>query len=208
MSELEKSWSAISPKAALNYLDYYPAENKTEIARFIKNNKLKTALELGCGNCTTYLHIAKSVDIDYTGVDFSEPLIQAAKERTKNKQNCRIVKQDIFKYLEKCSSNSFDIIIISHVMELVESQELLLAQATRCSKYIAILWFEPPSHDFHTVELKPSAHPKDSDNAPYLRIKTGSSFYKHIVEKYGLKVMQKNVNRNHTKDLLHILCKK
>jgi hypothetical protein len=194
MNTNQKSWSSISKDFAKQYLKYYPREAKHKLCDFInetmKDKKAKI-LELGCGNCQNYEIYNKTNKIDYTGVDFSKTLLDAAIEEYKNNNNFSIVYSDLYDYLEN-NNEIYDITLIFHVFELIESQDLILDLCSKCSNYIAILWYEPPIHDHHIVELKDKTYP-DRENTPYLRIKTSKDYYSHLLKKHNLTIEHRAV---------------
>lgn len=201
---LQKSWSSISDNAATSYLSYYPTYNKHQFTKFIKPKFRKARiLELGCGNLNTYKLLTQSLNFEYTGVDFSLPLINAAKKV--GGKGISLIHKDIYEYLESYDGPRFDIILMSHLIELVESQDLLLHYCAKHAPLIAIFWFDPPAHRFHRTEFKVSAHPSETKYAPYLRIKTSTDFYKHLLEKHNLKIIYKSRNPETPQDVLHIL---
>ena len=73
-------------------------------------------------------------------------------------------------------------------MELIESQDLLIKYASEFSEHIAILWYEPPVHEYQIIELKGETY-GGYDNTPYVRIKTSKDYYEHLLDKYSLELV-------------------
>lgn len=204
MNPLQASWSAISKVNAAHYLENYPDYNKKKLARYIKSrfDKVPRVLELGCGSLATYKVMKRIVTMNYTGVDFSSPLVRVAKAKF---PEVTVINDENINYLKTYEGPKFDIVVLSHVMELMESQDLLLQLCTKITSLIGILWYEPPRHPFHVVELKPSAHPKDTISAPYLRILTAADYYEHLQKKHKLKIVYEVQNPEVSTDVLHVL---
>ena len=205
---LKDSWSSISKDFAKEYLRYYPKQCKMFMSDFIskldKEKKVKL-LELGCGNCQNYEIYNNANNIEYTGVDFSETLLDVAREQYGQNDNITLVYEDIFKFLAN-SNEYYDICLLYHVIELTSSQDLLLDMASKISKYVGILWYEPPIHDHQIVELKDETYP-NTPNTPYIRIKTSRDYYEHLIEKHNLMLVAKYiVDNNHQR--LDILTQK
>lgn len=98
-------------------------------------------LDLGCGNANIaeYLN-EKGLSFQYTGVDFSEVLLQAAKNAFPTGVfNCDDVNR------LSLVSGQFDVGIYSHVVEMLPSTESSLLAARKLCKKIIVRFFEPPS---------------------------------------------------------------
>ena len=157
MEIISKSWNAFSKEIADEYLKTFgaPSSSANEIIKdilpsLIRNKKSPSILDLGCGNGHLYEFLNSHKEIKYTGVDFSKPLIEAARN---NYYDANFVIADI-NNLTKVLKNDFDLIIFSHVLEMLESPEKALFIARKFSKLILIKFFEPPTERFDEVELR------------------------------------------------------
>ena len=186
MVSYKESWSSISNEDAREYLKYYPHDAKKALIPFLQSlDKDIKMLEVGCGNCQNFpIYNNSLVNMDYTGVDFSEPLVRVAVEEYGDLENFNVECSDFYDFFES-SIKRFDITLMYHVMELVESQDLLIKYASESSDYIAILWYEPPIHDCQIIELKGETY-GGYENTPYIRIKTSKDYYEHLLDKYSL----------------------
>ena len=87
MEIISKSWNSLSKEIASEYLKSFgsPAKGSNEIIKdifpkLIKNKINPKILDLGCGNGHLYKYFKSSgLNLKYTGVDFSRPLIEAAR---------------------------------------------------------------------------------------------------------------------------------
>jgi len=190
MVSYKESWSSISDEDAKSYLHYYPKDGKLFLANHLRDmNKPIRLLEAGCGNAQNFSIFNNIIkDFQYTGVDFSEPLINAAKIETERHDNACICHDDVFSFFSNLNkAQRFDVIFISHVIELIESQDLLLWYAAQYADMIAILWYEPPIHDHQIIEMKEATY-KNCPNTPYIRIKTSKDYYEHLLDKHNLRL--------------------
>uniref|UniRef100_A0A7C4M2F5 Class I SAM-dependent methyltransferase n=1 Tax=candidate division CPR3 bacterium TaxID=2268181 RepID=A0A7C4M2F5_UNCC3 len=101
-----------------------------EMAYFKELIKEGEILDLGCGNGRVYDVFIDNPKIHYTGVDFSEKLVELAKERYKNIKvgnTPKFIIEDITKY--KIEKNKYDAIILiasyHHILDKKERNELL-----------------------------------------------------------------------------------
>lgn len=201
----KQSWSSIPKDAAKTYLHYYPKTTIEEISTFIKKVYLEdqcNIIDVCCGNSQIYSYLKeRNIDFSYTGIDFSKPLILEAMEVTENDPNARIVESDCYSFLEK-DNQRYNVAICSHILELVESPDLLLHYLSNKCDFIAIRWYEPPIHDFHVDEVKRSAHSEHAENAPYIRRKMSVDYYTNLLNKHNLELVNLEGSG---KDILHIL---
>ena len=201
---LEASWSSIDISEAPHYLHYYPKDTVKKLGEFINRKVFDGVLraspsltELGCGNAQHFSLLNDMCGVHYCGVDFSKNLCEAAVAAYGKENNFNILHRDIYE-----TSYGDDIILISHLMELISSPSLLLSKCQ--SKYIAIRWYEPPLFDHDIVELLPYAHPGSTEKAPFLRRKMGKGYYKYLLERHSLSLIEEHSGHN-PKDVLHIL---
>lgn len=205
MEIISKSWNSLSKEIASEYLKSFgsPATGSNEIIedifpKLIKNKINPKILDLGCGNGHLYKYFKSSgLNFRYTGVDFSKPLVEAAKVSNKEAD---FILCDINK-LSKHISGKFDLIVYSHVLEMLESPELSLFEARKFSKLILIKFFEPPNSDFDKVELKEMDLGLGS--VPYLRRKMSKKYYQLILANLGCKKV--DIYCDNSKDEVHVL---
>lgn len=203
MRRLQESWSAFSDEIASAYLRTFgaPAPGSKDILadvlRDYGGGRPLTVLDLGCGNGQLYGHFAdRGLDCDYTGVDFSEPLLAAARQAH---PEATFVSDDV-ETLERID-RTFDVVVYSHVIEMLESPHRSLARAHELTDAIAIRFFEPPEFEFDAVELR------DMDlgagPVPYLRRKMSHDYYRLILADIGCSAV--DVYRDVSKDQVHFL---
>lgn len=104
-------------------------------------NKKNTVLDLGCasGEITKQIsHFVKKI----VGIDHNSILIHEAKKNNQNK-NIEYIVSDVFDYLKK-QKNNFDILILSHILEHLNSPSDFLKKIKNKFKKIYI---EIPDND-------------------------------------------------------------
>jgi len=92
-------------------------------------------LDLGCkyGEITYAIsNMAKEV----VGIDYSESSIKIAKEKHQN-ENLRFVVADAIGYL-KATNNSFDVLVLSHILEHIDEPQKFLSDFVPFFKYVYI----------------------------------------------------------------------
>jgi ubiquinone/menaquinone biosynthesis C-methylase UbiE len=186
---LERSWSAISPEIAAKYLKGYGAPSLasrqllTDVLTEIGGGKSLRLLDLGCGNGQLYEFFhASGLPCRYTGVDFSDSLLAAARAAVGSDPNACFVRANI-ETLEGVVGD-FDVAVYSHVVEMLSSPEASLTNARRLAGRIAIRFFEPPDFDTDLVELR-ELDVGDGRVEPYLRRKMSRDYYRMILAKIG-----------------------
>lgn len=195
-----KSWGDISEDLAKNYLHNYPVDMKIELSKFISTvNPAPSILDIGCGNAQMYTILKRYNDnIRYVGIDISKPLLEAAKSVVKN--DAFLVETDIYKYMMELNE-SFDFAIISHMLECIESPELIIAKASEKCEYIAIHWFDTPKYEYDAVTIASNPHSQESFK-PYIRRKIGKNYWKYITDMYYLKLIKhSNVDQNNVLEI-------
>lgn len=206
MSKLHDSWNALTPDISAAYLKTFGHPSVDfkqlllEVLQGARGGRPLKLLELGCGNGQLAEYFFKNgLDCEYTGVDFSEPLLHAGRDVFAGNDRVRFVNDDV-QVLDKLEGH-FDVVIYSHVIEMLSSPEMSLRAARRFSDRIAICSFEPPDFDVTNVELKEMDLGKGP--VPYVRWKMGRSYYRLILSELG--VLRVDVYRAPTKDQVHIL---
>jgi len=205
MSKLQDSWNAFSPDVSAKYLKSfgYPSlDSKQVLFDILKASSARPLrlLELGCGNGQlAEFFLESGLDCEYTGVDFSEPLLEAGRQVFAGNPRMRFIHGDV--HLLDNLQGRFDFTIYSHVIEILSSPEQSLRAARRLSDRIVIRFFEPPDFDSTTVELREMDLGKGP--VPYVRWKMGRSFYRLILAELG--ATRVDVYRTPTKDQVHVL---
>lgn len=207
MTILKESWNSFSTEVARKYLKTfgYPSQDSKRLLADIliqeaKGQTLKI-IELGCGNgqLAEYF-LSRKMDFTYMGVDFSAPLLEAANFTFAGNPDIRFLKDDVEQLGNV--SETFDVAIFSHVIEMLASPETALTAARKVSKIIAIRFFEPPDHLHSRVELR-SLDTGDSGIHPYLRWSMGRDYYRLILANLG--VTSVDIYRSRDRDQIHLL---
>ncbi len=204
MEIISKSWNSFSKEIANEYLKTFGAPSKSAnqiikdiFPKLIKNKKSPKILDLGCGNGHLYEFLNSNQKIKYTGIDFSQPLIEAARN---NYKEANFIISDI-NNLPKDVKNDYDLIIFSHVIEMLESPEKSLFVAKTLSKIILIKFFEPPNSKYDLVELREMD--LGMGRVPYLRRKMSKKYYQLILSNIGCKKVE--IYQDKSKDQIHVL---
>src|SRR5262245_23170163 len=141
MNTLRDSWSGFSADVAEKYLKSYGSpslDSKLVLADILMAaGKAKTLklIELGGGNGQLAEYFTeRGLSFDYTGVDFSEPLLAAGQKAFAGSPNVRFVNEDV-QALGSIDGH-YDFAIYSHVIEMLSSPEASLAAARRVAAKI------------------------------------------------------------------------
>jgi len=113
--------------------------SRMETLRWIKDNE--SFLDVGCGSGCEYENIkAYNRNIDYKGVDYSQTFIQACQELF---PEAIWELQDANNLQEK--DNSFDTVLLRHILEHCEYYEQPIKEAWRVAKkrIIIVFWVAP-----------------------------------------------------------------
>jgi len=205
MSKLSDSWNAFSPEIASQYLKTYGHPSVSSkallldvVRQLTKQIKRPRVIDLGCGNGQLGEYfVQKDFDCNYTGVDFSDVLLEAGFHAL---PHAHFVKDDVGTLASV--TGSFDIALYSHVIEILASPEESLAAAKRISDKVVIRFFEPPDFEIDSVELKWMEVGSEKP-VPYLRRKMSRDYYRLILSRLGCKSV--DVYRDTTKDQVHVL---
>jgi ubiquinone/menaquinone biosynthesis C-methylase UbiE len=189
MEPLKQSWSAIGEVRARTFLREEEGKRESH-ARRVLAKVLKEAmherqgnvLDVGCGNGNLAPLVRKAVpNATYTGVDISSPLLRAARETYPFAQfienDCETLDSPLL------AQRSFDVVVYSHVIEMLESPERSLAAARRMAPAVVIEFFEPPSNRPDKVELLTMDNGQGP--VPYLRRSTSIGVYSAWVSAAG-----------------------
>ena len=205
MSILSDSWNAFSPETALQYLKTYghPSVSSkallVDVLRKLTSHLKSTRLiELGCGNGQIGEYFFETgFDCQYTGVDFSDVLLDAARLLL---PTSNFIKDDINTLVSV--TQVFDIALYSHVIELLSAPEDSLAAAKRIADKVVIRFYEPPEFETDSVELN-WLDVGSKKQLPYLRRKMSRDYYRLILSR--LKCKSVDIYRDVTKDQIHVL---
>jgi SAM-dependent methyltransferase len=207
---LQRSWSGFPREIARRYLKDWGApslRSKSLVVELLGQAAGTAAsplqvLDLGCGNGQLLEALrAAGNPCRYTGVDFSDTLLAAAREAHAADRDAAFVKDDI----EELASISgpFDWTLFSHVIEMLSCPECALRRAKDLSRQVLIRFFEPPEFDVDTVELREMDVGGDR-KVPYLRRKMSRDFYRLILANLGVSRVE-IFQADGDKDQLHVL---
>ena len=189
MDLLSKSWSAMTPRRAAEYLKTYGAPSEgskqllLEVIRESAKGERTSLLDLGCGNAQLYEYfVAEGLECTYTGVDVAAPLLQVARDNLAGDPNVTLVQADV-NTLEGVEGH-WDVAIYSHVLEILPSPEASLQAARGLADRIAIRFFEPPEAEVDLVEIR-EMEVGDDRMVPYLRRTMSRDYYRLILAKLG-----------------------
>jgi predicted TPR repeat methyltransferase len=190
MSSLERSWSAFSAERAAAYLtteDHPSPESREIVAAVLRELATKqevALLDLGCGNggMASFLR-ERRVPVRYTGVDFSEPLLSAARDTN---SEGRFVQDDVEK-LENVEG-PFDVVLYSHVLEMLSSPQASLQQAAALAPTAIVRFFEPPDGEVDRVDL--CEMDVGGRLVPYLRRTMSRDYYRLLLARAGCELIE------------------
>jgi trans-aconitate methyltransferase len=200
VSSLERSWGSFSAGSAAEYLrgDESSAESKEIVAAVVRDMGAVSLLDLGCGN-GELLNVLKERQpgLNYTGVDFSEPLLECAR---REHPGATFVRDDVERVTEV--AGPFDVVVYSHVLEMLSSPQASLRRATRLAPVVVVRFFEPPEHDVDLVELREMD--VGGRSVPYLRRSMSRDYYRLILADAGCESV--DVYRcESSRDQVHVL---
>lgn len=185
MTSLERSWGAFTRERARDYLQEPGAASPesraivADVLRGLARGGEVSVLDLGCGNGAMFRYLVEQrVPVRYTGVDFSEPLLAAAREAS---AEATFVRDDV----ERLDSvtGRFDVVLYSHVLEMLGSPQASLERSAQLASTIVVRFFEPPDGEVDTVELLEM----DSGDGPvpYLRRTMSRDYYRLLLARIG-----------------------
>jgi ubiquinone/menaquinone biosynthesis C-methylase UbiE len=205
---LKDSWSAFPHEIAKVYLDGFghpSPHSKILVASLLREMFGRQPFRLadfGCGNAHMYgVFKERSLGCEYFGYDFSTSLFQAACERFADDPSAHFIEADIGDYdliVEQC-----DIVLFSHVLEMLASPESALTVARRAAPLIMIRFFEPPVNEIDLVELR-QLNTGTDNSVPYLRRTISKDYYNLLLHKIGCRSVDVH-QVNGDKDQVHVL---
>jgi len=203
---LQRSWNAFTREQAAGYLKSigHPSPNSRRILADVLLGMGKTisVLDLGCGNANLLEYLRhRGLTGAYTGVEFSEPLLEAARTAFAADQAAHFVRADVNDLVGV--SGSFDVAVYSHVIEMLGSPEQSLCAARRLARAVVIRFFEPPDHDFDAVEIR-EMDVGGERTVPYLRRRMGRDYYRLVLARLGCEVVDVYQD-DQARDQVHVL---
>jgi len=182
-----QSWGAITDELAKTYLHHYPKQMKESLSKYIATITDKPkVLDIGCGNAQIYPILKNNnLNIEYTGVDITDSLVSVAKGVVG--VNDKIIKDDIFKFIIN-TEEKYTFGILSHMLECIESPDLMMGIASQKCDYVAIHWYDTPKYDYDAVTISRNPHSEDSFK-PYVRRKMGKDYWQYIVNRHNLELV-------------------
>src|SRR5207249_3913137 len=125
----ERSWGSMSRELAARYLKTYghPSQTSKQLLVDVLENlahgrlglrrRTLSILDLGCGNAQLYEYFKeRGLRCSYTGVDFSAPLLDVARENHAGDEAARFVTDDVVEL--RNVHGRFDVVLYSHVLEM------------------------------------------------------------------------------------------
>jgi SAM-dependent methyltransferase len=205
---LQRSWAAMTPARAGEYLRTYGAPAATsrvltaEVLEGLAERGPFRVIELGCGNAQMLeLFRERARAWDYTGVDFSAPLLAAARERHAGDPRASFVAADVAELAG--IDGGYDVALYSHVIEMLACPEGSLRRACDLARRTVIRFFEPPVHDLDVVELR-EMEIGDGTTVPYLRRKIAADSYRLMLARLGCTAVDVYRDEGST-DQVHVL---
>ena len=204
-TEITNSSWVCSAEKAKDYLHYYPKEMKIKLSEFISTISGNPTVLNVDGDFPEFVKVLKNnnTNLDYTGVDIVDSLLDVAKSVVGD--DGEVIKDDIFKYLTSYSGPKFDFGVLSHMLECVESPDLLMGRASDLCEHVAIHWYDPPTYEYDATIIAKNPHSEDSFK-PYIRRKMGKDYWSYIINRYNLTLVYR-VESN-PKNVLEIYKKK
>jgi SAM-dependent methyltransferase len=203
---LHRSWSAFAPERAAEYLrsSGHPSPNSKLILAdvLLRLGRSASVMDLGCGNAHLLEFLRdRGFRGRYVGVEFSEPLLGAARRAFAHDPQASFLHGDVntLESVDVCC----DVAIYSHVIEMLASPERSLLAARRLADKILIRFFEPPDHEFDSVEIH-SMKVGPDESVPYLRRKMGRDYYRLILARLGCSEVDVYQDE-HARDQVHVL---
>ena len=159
-------------------------------------------IDVGCGNGQLY-EFFRSVGLDcaYTGIDYSDPLLDAARAAHADDPSASFLVSDAATL--GGVAGHWDVAIFSHVIEMLAAPEDALRAARRVADAIAIRFFEPPEFETDVVELR-HLDVGDGGTVPYIRRKMSRDHYRLILAKVGCRRVDV-YQETSAKDQVHLL---
>jgi SAM-dependent methyltransferase len=183
---LQRSWGAMTRARADEYLRTYGAPSTSSrllTAEVIEELGATSVVDLGCGNGQMLeLFRERGRAWEYLGVDFSEVLLEAARERFAADAHAAFVAADVNDPVDVPGGH--DVALYSHVVEILSCPEASLRRARELARHTVIRFFEPPVHELDVTELR-EMEIGDGTTVPYLRRKIARDSYRLMLSRLG-----------------------
>jgi hypothetical protein len=208
-SLIKDSWSAFDAETAKIYLDGYgyPSERSkllmASVLREIFGTRQFHLADFGCGNGHLYGFFARQgLNLRYAGYDFSTSLMQAAREKYPG--DGRVTFRDADIQDPAMEGAPADMVLFSHVLEMLECPGGALAAARHLAPRIMVRFFEPPTDRLDRVEIRKLDTGPGRPTAPYLRRSFSNDHYNMLLTAAGCRSV--DIHRiDNDKDEIHVL---
>ncbi len=190
MSIVKASWSSFDDNIAKIYLNGWghPSERSKHLMASVLlelyGDRPFHLADFGGGNGHLYgFFRERGLNLRYTGFDFSPILLQAGRERFSGDDAAQFRECDIQEPDENLGVA--DIVLYSHVLEMLESPGASLALARKMAPRIMIRFFEPPAERHDLVQIRMLDVGRGEATMPYLRRSMSMDFYQLMLSKLG-----------------------
>lgn len=142
-------------------------------------------LDVGCGNGRLMEDLRGIPNLEYFGVDISEPLLAAARRRYPRGKFAHASAEEIepARLVELGLPGEFDVSVLSHVLEIVENPTQVLRSVRALSKSAFIEFFDPPTERDDSCGIRFMEH--GHGPVPYLRRSISTGAYLSWVRESG-----------------------
>jgi ubiquinone/menaquinone biosynthesis C-methylase UbiE len=208
MNVLKTSWSAFPPDIAKIYLNGFghpSLRSKTLMASVLREIFGASSFEIadfGCGNghLASYFQ-EQGLNAGYFGYDISTTLLDAARECYASNPNCHFAEIDVEDPELKIAP--CDIVLFSHVLEMLQSPQRALLAARRSAPLVMIRFFEPPDGEIDVAQLL-QMNVGGPATVPYIRRTMSADYYNMILHNVGCRSVAVHQVEG-DKDQVHLL---
>ena len=111
------------------------------IHKFLKKYKIKSVVDLGCGDFRTGLLLYSKANIDYTGYDAYKGVIDYNNDKFKEHKNFHFIHLDFTSFLARKTINNADLCIIKDVLQHLPNDTIIkfMDYITKSNKFKYIL---------------------------------------------------------------------
>lgn len=209
MSIVKDSWSSFDADIARIYLNGFghPSERSKHLMASVLlelyGDRPFHLADFGCGNGHLYgFFRERGLNLRYTGFDFSPVLLQAGREGYTGDPAVQLLERDIQD--PDLDLGTADIVLYSHVLEMLESPGASLAAARKMAPRIMIRFFEPPADRHDLVQIRMLDVGRGEATSPYLRRSISMDYYQLLLSKLGSTSV--NIHRvGDDKDEVHVV---